>query len=247
MAVQLPMFVPESDWRPPRLVDLPAWGDAKRVAIDCETNDKYLMQLGVGVRRGGYIAGVSIAIEDGPSFYLPVAHQGGDNMEDVGQTFDYLRYNAKRFKGEAVGANISYDLDYLWEQNIEFPEIKYFRDIQVADPLIYELHNSYSLDNIAKRYGLPGKDETFLREAAAAYGVDPKSGMWQLPARYVGRYAEVDVEQPLAALRRQERLIDEKDLWKIYNLESQVTPVLVRMRRRGVRRRSPRCASRKVA
>lgn len=232
--MQLPLWTPETDWRPPSLGDLPSWDSAKRVAIDTETRDPHLKQMGIGVRRGGYMVGVSFAIEDGPAHYLPLRHQGGDNMEDCERALSYLRTQAASFTGEIVGANLSYDLDYWWEEGIDFPVLKYYRDIQIADPLIYELHKSYTLNEIARRHGLPGKDQTLLEEAAAAYGVCPKGGLWQLPGRFVGPYAIADVEQPLLTLRRQERLIDEKDLWKIYDLESEVLPVLVRMRRRGV-------------
>lgn len=232
--LQMPLFEPESTWRPPAMGDLPSWAGAKRVCLDVETRDQHLKELGIGVRRGGYITGVSMAIEDGPSHYLPIRHEGGDNLDEQG-VLRYLRDQAKSFEGEIVGANLSYDLDYLWEEGIEFPLIKYFRDIQVADPLIYELHDRFSLQAIAERRGLPGKDEAKLREAARAFGVDPKNGMWRLPARFVGQYAEADTVQPLLILRRQEREIDDKDLWNIWNLESQVLPVLVKMRRRGVR------------
>ncbi len=232
--IQLPLIVPESSWRPTPLVDLPSWRVAKRVCLDVETKDEHLKQLGIGVRRGAYMTGIGFGIEDGPKHYLPFAHEGGDNLDRTG-VLAYIREQCKHFDGDIVGANFSYDLDFLWEAEIEFPMVRYFRDIQIADPLIYELHNSFSLDNIAKRNGFPGKDEALLREAAAAFGVDPKGGMWQLPARYVGAYAESDVDLPLKVLRKQERRIDEEDLWDIYNLESEVLPVLVKMRRRGVR------------
>lgn len=232
--MQLPLWAPDSSWRPPSMSDLPDWSGARRICIDCETRDDHLRELGPGVRRGGYMTGISFAIEDGPSHYLPIRHEGGDNLPEQ-QVLAYLREQGARFKGELVGANMSYDLDYLWEADVEFPAVEYYRDVQIADPLIYELHNSYSLDNILKRHGLPLKDEALLREAANVYGVDPKRGMWRLPARYVGAYAEADVTLPLLALRRQERLIEEENLWDIFNLESQVLPVLVRMRRRGVR------------
>ena len=232
--MQLPLWTPESDWRPPSLSDLPDWSGFKRVAVDTETRDEHLKQLGIGVRRGGYIVGVSIALEDGPSFYLPIRHAGGDNVDERG-ALGYLKEQFAKFTGDIVGANLSYDLDYLLEEGIVFHPDAKFRDIQIADPLIYELHQSYSLDNIAKRHGLPGKDESLLEEAARAYGVSPKSGMWQLPGRFVGPYATADVVQPLLTLRRQERLIEDLDLWDIWNLETDVLPVLVRMRRRGVR------------
>jgi DNA polymerase I-like protein with 3'-5' exonuclease and polymerase domains len=231
---QLPLFVPQSDWTPPAMGDLPSsWADFKRVAIDCETRDEHLRKMGPGVRRGAYIAGVSFAVEDGPSFYLPVRHAEGPNL-DPAQVFAYLRHQAKLFKGTLVGANLGYDLDFMAEQDVEWTP-KWFRDIQVAEPLLDELKDSYSFESIARDHGLPGKDERLLREAAAAYGLDPKKDLWQLPSRFVGQYGTMDTVRLHPILRRQEKMIDEQELQNIYDLESQVLPVLVRMRRRGVR------------
>lgn len=180
------------------------------------------------------MTGYSVTIEHGPTFYLPVRHEGGDNLPEE-QVLGYLRSNAKSYRGDVVGANLSYDLDYLLENGIEFHRDARFRDIQIADPLIYELHPSYSLANIAKRYGFEGKDESLLKDAAQAFGVDPKGGLWKLAARFVGPYAEQDTRLPLLILRKQEELLEKNDLWNIWNLESRVLPVLVKYRRRGVR------------
>lgn len=236
MSAQLPLFEPESGWQPPSLSDLPtSWGSG-RVGLDTETRDEHLKALGPGVRRGAYIAGISFAIEDGPSFYLPIRHGGGGNMP-VQQTLAYVRDCAARFDGTLVGMNLGYDLDFLAEEGIEFPNVKWFRDVGVADPLINELHNSYSMEAIAGRRGIPGKDETLLDEALAAYGyrgAGRKSGIWALPSRHVGPYGEQDARLPLTILRRQERDIEEQDLWGVWDLESRVLPCLIRMRRRGV-------------
>lgn len=232
--MQLPMFGTDSSWRAPSLSDLPDWSGAKRVGFDTETCDPFLKTLGPSVRRGGFIAGFSFAIEDGPSFYLPIRHKGGDNLP-VENVLRYMRDQAAKFDGELVGTNLAYDLDFCAQEGVEFGAVRYFRDITIADPLIYELHMSYSLENISQRLGLEGKDETLLRIAAQEHGLDPKSDLWQLPARYVGPYATQDAELPLRVLRAQERRIDDLDLWQIYNLESRVLPILVKMRRRGVR------------
>lgn len=236
MPAQLPLFTPESDWTPPTMSDLPTrWGSG-RVGIDTENRDESLTTLGPGVRRGGYIAGVSFAIEDGPGFYLPIRHGDGGNM-DPDKVLDYLRHMAANFTGTLVGANLGYDLDFLEEEGITFPQVKWFRDVQVADPLINELHYNYSLDAISERWGIPGKDETLLLEALAAYGYkgrSAKAGIWALHSKFVGPYGEQDARLPLNILRRQEREIEEQDLWRIYDLESRVLPCLVRMRRRGV-------------
>jgi DNA polymerase I-like protein with 3'-5' exonuclease and polymerase domains len=227
------MFAPECAWKLPEMVNLPDWGKAQRIAVDVETYDPYLKKFGPSVRRGGYIVGVSFAIEDGPKHYLPFRHKGGDNL-DVEMCLAYLRDNAARFKGIVVGANLSYDLDYLWEEGIFFHPNATYGDIQIADPLIYELHNSYSLDNIAKRWGFPGKDESMLEKALRAFGLNGKGDLWKLPGRYVGAYAEADVTEPLKVLRKQERRLDAEGLWDIWTLESNVLPINVKYRRRGV-------------
>jgi DNA polymerase I-like protein with 3'-5' exonuclease and polymerase domains len=234
--MQLPLIAPESTWKPPRISELPEWNRAKRIAIDVETCDPELRKLGPGVRRGAYITGISFALEDANrGYYLPLRHKGGDNMEDLQQTIGWVRQQAKTFTGEVVGANLGYDLDFLLEEGIDFSVAKKLRDVQIAEALIDELQMSYSLETICRKYLGMGKNEAMLREAAIAYGIDPKSQMYLLPARFVGEYACADATLPLLALRRQEREIESQDLWKIYNMESDLLPVLTRMRRRGVR------------
>lgn len=233
MATLTTLFDPRSGWRSTPVQDLPSWDGVRRVAIDVETRDDDLKKHGIGVRRGGYIVGIAFAFERGPAYYLPIRHEGGDNLpEDL--VLEYLRDQAQAFQGDIIGANLSYDLDYLAEERIRFRQVGFYRDIQVAEPLIDEHKIRYSLESISKSYGLPGKYEEDLKMAAVAYSADPKAELWRLPARHVGRYAEFDVQLPLMILRRQEQIIENQDLWQIYDLESQVLPVLVAMRRRGV-------------
>lgn len=239
---QLPLFAPQSSWRPPRVADLPSWADAKRISIDTEFWDPQLVDLGIGVRRPGtFVCGFTVAIEDGPSWYLPVQHPS-DNVENPAQAWAWLRDNAKHYKGDVVGTSMECDLDYLAENNVLFPCARYFRDVQIADAIIYELHYKYSLDAIAGRFDLPGKNTDLLMKAARAFRVHHKAGIASLPARFVGPYGEQDGHLPLQALRRQERLIEEQNLWEVYNLESKLLPVLVKMRRRGVRIHQDRLA-----
>lgn len=219
------------------------------MAIDIETHDPDLKKTGIGVRRNGRMIGVSFAIEydncpdlsTAPAFYLPFGHEGGDNI-DQAQVLAYLKDQASTFRGDIVGANLQYDLDYLLQNGISFKP-RFFRDVQIAEPLLYELHFSYSLQNTAERNGFEGKNETHLDQAAKMFGVDSKAGLWKLPARHVGPYAEVDARLPLRLIQVQERRIikeDESDqrgakLWDLYGLESRLLPVLLKMRRHGVR------------
>ena len=230
------MFSPESDWTAPNLNDLPSWQGISRIGLDTEGCDPTLTTLGPGVRRDGYTCGISFAIEDGPAFYLPTRHEGGGNL-DPKHVEQYMKDQAAVFTGAICGANLQYDLDYLAERGIIFRHAT-FKDIQIAEPLIDENQLSYGLETQAKKYGFLGKDETLLADAAAAYGwsdKDMKKNMWRLPAKFVGPYATEDAILPLKILRKQERIIDDQDIWGIYNLECRVLPVLLKMRRRGIR------------
>ncbi len=211
---------------------LPSWQYARRVCVDLETYDPSLKELGPGPRRNGYTCGIAFAIEDGPDAYLPIRH-AEDNLP-VDQVFRYLQDQAKDFRGEIVGTNLSYDLDFLQEEGVWFGEAT-FRDVQIAEPLIDELRTSYALRALAEHYELPGKDEQILRAAAQEYGVDPKTGMNALPGRFVAPYGLQDVRLPLKIYEKQRPLLAQQNLDNIFNLECQLQPVLVKMRARGVR------------
>lgn len=230
-------MIPEVQWNPTPLSELPSWAGAKRVCIDLETCDPTLKTLGPGVRRGGYVCGIGFAIEDGPRHYLPIRHSG-DNYDEA-QVWRYVRDNAALLRGKVGGANFAYDLDYLWEAGVEFPQIEGYWDIQVNAPLLDDQHMSYSVDSIAEREGLPGKDRSVLDEALAAWGVG-RHEMHKVPGRFAHQYVVQDLELPLLICRRQERKIHEDDvdgrnLSQVWALEHRLLPVLVKMRRRGVR------------
>ena len=229
-ALRPPM--PHSDWRPPT-VPLNLTG-AKRIAIDIETCDPDLKKLGPGVRRGGYIVGLAIGIDGGPREYFPIRHEGGDNCD-----FDVLgwwRDEAARFTGEVVGAKIDYDLDFLAEAGIIFPRVAAFHDILVAEPLLDEWRLSYALDALAKDYLGEGKQESLLAQACAAQGYDDsKTSLWRLPARFVGPYAEADVDLPLRIFPLQQAKLKAEGLMPVYEIERRLILVLLAMRRRGVR------------
>jgi DNA polymerase I-like protein with 3'-5' exonuclease and polymerase domains len=243
-----PEIYKTTTWRPPRMADLPSWKGAQRIGFDYETKDTDLQELGPGVRRpGNYVVGYSFCIEDRtspasmwPKYYVPFRH-GHDNIsgsyEDnvEGDALGYLRDQMKEFDGELVGANLPYELDWSWEMGIMMPKVKRFLDVQVADPLLYELHDFYSLDHISKRRNCGGKNETLLREAARQYGLDPKKDMWMMPARLVGPYAEDDALQPLQIMRKQEKDIEEQGIEASWDVECKLLPILVRMTRKGVR------------
>jgi DNA polymerase I-like protein with 3'-5' exonuclease and polymerase domains len=236
-ADQLPLFVPDSPWTPPS--ELPSLrGRTRLLAYDVETKDVDLKRLGPGVRRGAKIVGFSVGTDDGHRWYLPIRHEGGGNLdEDV--VLRWAREELNAFDGEVVGTNLGYDLDFSYEEGITFERAKGFHDVQIAEPLLDEHRLRYDLDALSEDYLGEGKDESLLMEGAAAYGArtarEAKGLLWRMPANLVGPYGEGDADRPLRILPLQLKKLEAEGLTDLYDMERKLIPLLVRMRRRGVR------------
>lgn len=134
-----------------------------------------------------------------------------------------------------IGSHIIYDLDYLTEADvpIEGP----FYDIQNAEPLLDETQLTYGLEHIAqRRLGEGKRHEQMTQWLTRAYGADHvKDNIWRAPSPIAGPYAESDVDLPLRIFAEQERELRSQGLWELFELESKLIPMLLGMRRRGVR------------
>ena len=108
-------------------------------------------------------------------------------------------------------------------------------DTMIASALVDENQMRYDLTSCARRYTGQGKDEAALYEAAKSWGVDAKAEMYKLPAMYVGDYAEKDAELTLELWQELKKEIIHQDISSIFNLETELFPVLVDMRFLGVR------------
>ena len=129
--------------------------------------------------------------------------------------------------------NALYDLGWLRAEGVEVKG--QIRDTMIAAPLLDENRRYYNLNSIAGDYLKIYKDEKMLKGAAEEFGVDPKSGMWRLPPRYVGAYAEQDANITLKLWNVLQDRIKSEECTSIFNLESKLTPVLLDMKTKGVR------------
>ena len=129
--------------------------------------------------------------------------------------------------------NAMYDVSWIRARGYEIKGK--IVDTMIAASLIDENRYSFTLDSVAKDYIKTGKDETVLRQAAKAFGVDPKSEMYELPAIYVGDYAERDAEATLRLWEAQQKDISDQELEDILKLETDLFPCLVDMTFKGVR------------
>jgi DNA polymerase I len=193
------LFAPQTEWvMPDELKNLKGH---KEVAIDLETYDPDLLELGSGNVVGrGKIVGIALAVE-GWSGYFPIDHEMGGNM-DKKLVLAWLQDLVSQEDVTFIFHNAMYDV--CWLRSVGIHIKGRIVDTMIAASLVDENRMSYRLDTLAKFYVGLGKDEKVLREAAAEYGIDPKKDMWRLPSMFVGQYAERDAEATLKLWQKME-------------------------------------------
>ena len=219
----------EKVWFPPE--HLPDLSGEKLIAVDVETKDPHLRDLGPGwVRNDGRLIGIAVAASE-CSAYLPIAHEGGGNMaKDL-----VLRWLQDQLDHgmSVVFHNAQYDLGWLLSEDIKVKGP--ILDTMVAAPLLDENRFSYSLNALGSTYLGQRKAEEDLRRAASQHGVDAKAEMWKLPAERVANYAEMDATLTLSLWNVLHKKLVEDDCEKILETELALLPMIFEMKRRGVR------------
>ena len=216
-------------WFPPE--HLPDLSGEKIIAVDVETRDPNLINLGPGwSRKDGNLIGVAVAASEW-SAYLPIAHEGGGNMaKDLVLRWlqDQLNHGMS-----VVFHNAQYDLGWLLTEGIEVKGT--ILDTMIAAPLLDENRFSYSLNALGATYLGQRKAEDELRRAAHQHGVDAKAEMWKLPAGRVAEYAEMDASLTLKLWHVLHKKLIEDDCERILDVELSLLPMIFEMRRRGVK------------
>lgn len=216
----------------------PRLDGAKMLCVDVETFDEGIgAGTGPSVRTGGYIAGIGVCADGDRSWYFPMRHANSKNLNpDV--VLRWAREELTRPEQPKLGHNLLYDLDYLAEDGVHVQGD--LHDTSIAEPLIDEHAFSYSLDTLGKKYVGETKDDKALYEWCAwRYGGKPDrkqaGNIWRAPAEMVGPYAEQDVRLPFKIYAKQQDIIRNEGLENVYALERRLMPLLLAMRRVGVR------------
>ena len=193
----------------------------KIIALDIETYDPDLKELGPGPRRNGKILGVAIATKD-KSWYFE------DSESDLYTWLHSIEH--KTF----IGANFMYDMDFLQYKGFN---PKTVLDVQIAEPLIDENQGHYSLDFLGNKYLGLGKMKDEIQEFCDLNGLkgDPRKHLYKMPPALVGKYAKIDAELTLKVFEKQLPILEEQDLVSVFDMEMRLFPLLMKMRRQGVR------------
>ena len=225
----MPMFPTSTEWVAPEI--FPNLSTAKEIAIDLETCDPNLEKFGPGwPRNDGFIVGYAVAV-DGWSGYFPIAHAGGGNL-DKKRVERWIK-DVMALPCDKIMHNAAYDCGWLRAAGFEVNGRVY--DTMLAAPLIDENRYSFALNSLGFDYLKEIKSEQGLKQAANDFGVHPKKELWKLPAMYVGNYAEQDAALTLKLWHYMKTQMRKEEVESIFELETDVFPVLLDMTYKGIR------------
>lgn len=209
-----------------------------RLVVDIETYDPELTEMGAGVYRDdGYVLGVALFDpQTKEKRYVNLKHKGISESEKATN----LRY-LEQILGTTstkVGANFLYDLD--WLQNGQGMNLKVngqYQDIQSRECLLDAYARSYSLDTLSQKYGFTGKHDQEIIDWCKARGLKgaPQKYLYMMPFDVAERYALGDVEETDNVYLAQESEIINQGLDQILNIEMGLLPLLLQMRKQGIR------------
>tara|TARA_R110001632_G_scaffold230994_2_gene368984 strand:- start:2363 stop:4207 length:1845 start_codon:yes stop_codon:yes gene_type:complete len=218
-----------TEWTPPH--NFPDLSEAKEIAIDLETCDPNMEKFGPGwPRKDGYIVGYAVAV-DGWCGYYPIAHGGGGNLDK--KIVESWITEIMLLPCPKVMHNAAYDLGWLWASGFKV-EGKII-DTMIAAGLVDENRFSYALNSLGFDMLKEVKSEEQLKKAAADWGVHPKKELWKLPANFVGSYGEQDAALTLKLWHHLETLLRKEEVESIFELETEMLPILTGMTFKGIR------------
>jgi DNA polymerase I len=209
--------------------------DAKEIVYDAETS-------GLDFKRNficGHVVSFSSKPED--SWYLPVAHESGNNL-DVGKINKRIVKALSRSNLKIIGHNLAFDLKFLAKIGHDL-SAKY-EDTILNAPLLNEHQPYFNLEYCCNMAGVQGKKSAEITQHLLnKFGndiKDPKRAMghfWRLSAddSVAIDYAIGDGTSTWQLRDWQHKELEKQNLWKVWDIECRLLPVLARMSVKGIK------------
>ena len=216
-------------WQLPRFPDVKG---ITQVAIDLETYDPKIKDYGPGyATNNGYVVGVAVSF-DGFDGYFPIKHERGANHSEQ-SVKNWLK---ALFKEDPIVIfhNAIYDLGWLRQWGVECTCTKIY-DTLLAAPLIDENRFNYKLDSLAKDYLGERKESYLLEDFGKEHGFKAIENMHMVPSDIAGIYAEQDTRLTYRLWEYLRTEIQKQNLVDVFNLETELLPILLEMKWKGVR------------
>lgn len=188
----------------------------------------------------GYVDGISFSSR-GSRGYLPLRGPFAFPHDSV------KRWLKDHYSScDIIFFNAPYDMAWLdHDFGVGYPVR--FQDAMLGVYHLDENRLTYNLDDCCRTYGIPGKDPTLLKEAAAAFGIvldnrgrikkkfstkEMMANIWKLPHEYKGPYAEQDAESTRLLWEHVKPLLGSQ--MDAYNVDRDLLPMTIDMRKRGI-------------
>jgi len=196
---------------------------AERVAIDTETTSLDPMRAS--------LVGISLAIEPGSAWYIPLGHRGtgAGTQLDKAQTLATLRDWLQDERAAKILHNAKYDSHVFLNEDITLAGIQ---DDTMLMAYVLESHRNVGMQELAQRYlGRTGTTyEEICGKGARQICFD------EVDIETATHYAAEDADFTLQLFHALSPMLrDQEGLQRIYQLEVQVSRVLTRIERNGVR------------
>ena len=178
------------------------------------------------------IIGISIALSDKKSYYIPIAHASNSKYKQLSEKYvlDNLKPILQSEKLKKIGHNLKYDRNVLVNYNINLVGIEH-------DSMLL----SYVYDSTAIRHGLDNAAEKYLSHKTIHYEDVAGKGAKQIP------FADVDIdiaaeyacEDAVISLELYNylwsKVSKDKNIVKVYSdIEMPLVPILSKIETNGV-------------
>ncbi len=194
---------------------------AKLISFDTETTSTDPMSAG--------LVGISLAVQPGEGYYIPVGHTTGEPQLPVAQVIEALRPAMSDPHKSKVGHNLKYDWLMLARQGLESAPLDF--DTMIAAFLVQPDSYNLGLKDMARAY--LGLAMTHIEELIGK-GKN-QTTMNVVPIQQAASYAAADAEVCLRLMPVMQKRMEEVQAARLFHeIEMPLVPVLAQMERNGV-------------
>ncbi|MDR3577718.1 MAG: DNA polymerase I [Anaerolineaceae bacterium] len=194
---------------------------AEAIALDTETSSTDPIRA--------ELVGISLAVEPGEGFYIPVGHHTGEAQLPLSQIVEALKPALTNPRQMKIGHNLKYDAIVLAQHGLTIHPSSF--DTMIAEWLIDPASHSLGLKDMADSYlnvGMTHIEELIGKGKA-------QISMAEVPVESAAPYAAADAEVTLRLKSVLQPRLEERNATHVFNeIEMPLLPVLMEMEQTGI-------------